>query len=292
MFLREIHRLLQRPHPFIFGPLSYLVPALATFALIAMLGPFGFGELDAGDRLIWAAGLALLVAGSVAAVVKGLQWGRPRWMDAEKWTLGKEMALVLAVLMVIAMLVFGLLWAKSRGTAAPGTLLLQVLWRTLGISFFPLLVLILIEQFFHQRRSLQQARELTRQLEAAPIAPPETQHVLVAENGKPALQLQLDDLIFLQSSGNYVEVHHRDASGRVHKDLIRNRLKALASELPGDRFFQSHKSYVVNVQHIRKVRGNARNYVLQLQFEDLEIPVARSRSAELNEFLNRPAQAR
>ena len=288
MLPRKLKAFFRRPHPFLFGPWSLLVPGLATFVLIALLAPFGFRELSLAQRLIWAVGLGVLVAGSVGGVVKCLQWGKPGWMEAEKWTLGKEIALVATVMGVIAFGVSLLLWGRGMGKASPGEFFLEVAWRTVSIGFFPLTLLVLLEQYIHQRKVLHKAQELSQQLEMGPGPIREIQHVLEAENGKPALQLHLADLVYLQSAGNYVEVHHRDGSGRIHKDLVRNRLKALAAELPPESFFQCHKSYVVNVQHIRKVKGNARNYTLELQFDSMEIPVARSRSAELSGFLGSP----
>ncbi len=284
----SIGQFVRRPHPFIFGPLSLLVPGGATFLLIALLAPFGFKELAWEGRMLWAAGLGMVVAGCVGGVVKGLQWSVPGWMEPEKWTLGREIVLVGIVLLAIAVAVGLLLWMLGMGGESFGEWTLVILLRTLSIAFFPLTLLVLIEQFSHQRQRLREAKALSEQLESAALKEEEMPLVLRGENGKPALQVRADDLLFLQSAGNYVEVHHRDGSGQFHKDLVRNRLKLLLETLPPDRFFQCHKSYVVNVRHIRKVKGNARNYTLQLQFDGLEIPVARSRSAALSAFLNAP----
>ena len=103
---------------------------------------------------------------------------------------------------------------------------------------------------------------------------------LMSENNKLALRIHPEEVLLVQSAGNYVEVFYRDNQA-VKKELIRNRLKALEEQLRDRDFFHCHKSYLVNLRHIQKVTGNARNLELTLDSFEERIPVSRSKSADL-----------
>jgi len=111
-------------------------------------------------------------------------------------------------------------------------------------------------------------------------------HSITAENGQLALQLKSDEILWAQSDGNYLEIFYLEGGQNVKKELIRNRLKNLAEQLPNETFFHCHKSYLINLNHIQKVQGNARNFEVVLRHGNISIPVARSKSSELKEKMN------
>lgn len=276
---------LKTPHPFIFTPYSVAIPGLITLLILVLLAPLGFDELSLGMRLAFGLGMGLLASGCVWAGVQGMRWLFPTWMKPEHWTLGKEALLVLVVIFLIALVIFGSLWGLSLVEASPWRLFQSVVVYTLAISLFPLLILVLFEQFSHQRAKLAQARALTERLRAPAPLPPSDQLQFEAENGKLMLQLRPMEVVFLKAAGNYVEVFYQQGPQGLQKTLLRNRLKALADVLPSDTFFHCHKSYLVNGHHIQRVTGNARNFELSLRGSSERVPVSRARSAALQDFL-------
>lgn len=106
-----------------------------------------------------------------------------------------------------------------------------------------------------------------------------------SENGKDHLDLNPDDLLFIRSSDNYVEVFYLQKKSIVCK-LIRNSLKSIADSLIEDeQFFRCHKSYLVNLNKVERVSGNAQGYKLHLSGSEERIPVSRTLNETIREKL-------
>lgn len=199
--------------------------------------------------------------------------------------MGKEILLILIVLVIIVLIIFVIARILFPARVSGMALLTYIISKTLAISFFPILLMVLFEQYTHQRALLKKALQMNKSLDQPPT---ENQNLaliqLAGENGKMVLQLHVREIIMLESDGNYVDVFHFNGE-EVKKTLIRSSLKALAEHLPPDHFFQCHKSYIINREHVVSVKGNARNFELSLRGMTKKVPVSRSRSEALSLFL-------
>ncbi len=84
------------------------------------------------------------------------------------------------------------------------------------------------------------------------------------------------ELLFIRSAGNYLEVHHLEG-GRVARKVVRGSLKMVEARLAEwPRLMRCHKSYVVNLDRLVKVGGNAQGYHLRLDHGEELVPVSRS----------------
>lgn len=273
---------LSKPHPFIYNRASILLPGILTFVLIATIAPFEFQKLDLELRLFFAVIIGGVCSLSIILTVNILRKTFSSYMDEEGWTTGKEMALFLVVIGVICTNIFLILFGFDLTSSTPLELFKSVVFNTLSIAIFPIIILVLYEQYNHQKKQLLKANEMNALLRQASEKSVELIQ-LMGENGKLELQIVPEELIFLKSDGNYVEAYY--GSGRPEMKLIRNRLKALAEQLPDRLFFQCHKSYVVNKLSIVTVQGNARNFELKLRDTPDLIPVSRGKSNMLLQFL-------
>ena len=274
-------RFFSKPHPFIFNKSTVLLPGFVTFLVIALFAPFSFHDMNTSLRIGFAGLYGLIASGSVFLVVTFIRKAYPSY--SERWTVGKEILSTLIVLTVICLLIFLLLFSFQLTDLPALQLLEAVLLNTLIISLFPVVVLVLFEQYNHQKKQWKKAHEMNERIANEPPSRKNSLIQLVGENGKIELQLDPEELIFLKAEGNYVEVFY--GSDQSQKKLIRNRLKALAESLPVDLFFQCHKSYVINKRSIVSVEGNARNFELKLRSVPDSIPVSRTKSEELMRFL-------
>jgi len=66
------------------------------------------------------------------------------------------------------------------------------------------------------------------------------------ENKQDVLQLYLNDLLYVQSAQNYVEIHYLE-NGAVRKKTIRATLKKVQEEVP--KLTRIHRFYLVNFDH-------------------------------------------
>ena len=64
-------------------------------------------------------------------------------------------------------------------------------------------------------------------------------------------QIEIDDILFVEASGNYTKVVTKNNS-----ISIREKLSEVLSSLPKEEFLQIHKSFVVAPKHIKTIEGN------------------------------------
>ena len=282
----RIQRILKSPHPFIFNRYSILLPSFVTFLVLVIFKPFEFDTFSINQLIIWSAIFAVLVGITILFCVSVVKRHSRKTIE-ENWTVKNEMFLVFLVLAVITVVMYAL-FLNLNPQANRVELFRLVVLRTLAISFFPVLILVLFEQYHHQKIKRQQAERLNHELQkretsspskkSAPTLPDKI--VLVAENEKIALQVTQSDLCFVKSEGNYAEVFYHQ-NQKVHKELIRNSLKAIEEQVSSGDFFRCHNRFLINLRHIQKVEGNARNLELVLERIEEKIPVSRSKSEML-----------
>jgi DNA-binding LytR/AlgR family response regulator len=101
-----------------------------------------------------------------------------------------------------------------------------------------------------------------------------TIHV-ASENQGESFEVKKNDLIYLQSAENYVEVYFLE-NGKIQKRIIRNTLKQLAKDWEGETaLFRCHKSYLINLSRVLAVTGNAQGLKAQLEHVETTIPISR-----------------
>ena len=286
---KEMFEILKKPHPFIFNAYSVVIPSLITFIILVVLAPFQFQGLEIYYRIVYAFIISLIVALGIVVSIKGLQILFPTFISEDKWTVGKEFFLFLFVVLIIVILIsIACLQLPIKYTSI-SALLFKTTSITLSISLLPILISILFEQYRHQKLQLEKATLLTDSLKMRnelllkkeTLLPP---IFLKSENKDIVLQLNPEDLIYLKSDGNYVEVYYYN-SNEIHKKVIRNRLKTIEHILPNDLFYRCHNRFIINGNHIIKIEGNARNLILHLKGISECIPVSRAKAKGIAAFL-------
>jgi len=87
--------------------------------------------------------------------------------------------------------------------------------------------------------------------------------------------LNLDDFLFAKSDGNYVEIYlNGDKIIKVIKRITLKELESTLKHYPN--IFKTHRSFLVNLHHVKSVIGNAQGYKLEIINFDEKIPVARN----------------
>ncbi|MBC8153486.1 MAG: LytTR family transcriptional regulator, partial [Bacteroidetes bacterium] len=198
--------------------------------------------------------------------------------DEDRWTVGKHSLHVLLVLFCIsagnqAVLVL---------TNNPHPPFWQMYLTVTVIGFFPTTLGLFLAERRRLKRNLAHAQTLNAQLDrlhrpapvpAAPVLPKGVE--LTAENGKDKLSLLPNQLIYLESVGNYVEVHWLNMVF-PQKTMLRNTLKEMERALRDHpQFFRCHRAFIVNLKAVNKTEGNARGYQLTMSGSGQSIPVSR-----------------
>lgn len=94
---------------------------------------------------------------------------------------------------------------------------------------------------------------------------------LFIKEGSMYVKVQVEEILWLSSDGNYTQVHLKD--GKKH--LVRMPLKDLHEQLPQTHFFRSHRSFVINLKEIEAVNNQ------QVMIRKEEIPLGKNHRDEL-----------
>lgn len=84
---------------------------------------------------------------------------------------------------------------------------------------------------------------------------------------------KIEELLFAKAEGNYVNLYFTDNT----KLLKRTTIKELENNLDHHaNILKTHRSYLVNTNHIENVTGNAQGYKLELKNHSKKVPVSRN----------------
>lgn len=288
--LKFIRTFLNRPIAEDFSIRNHLPLALQAGVyvfLFACLLNRSFGDPE-GMTIIALLSAAMVVVVLVANVLIPKLW--PAFYDEDRWTVGRHILQTLFVLFGISCSNQLILKLLDVGGLTFGQMYLQVT----AIGFFPIMLGVFVAEQRRLKRNLAHAQTLNNQLaqrpgptalaplpfqptpQPLPDATPAQRLLLLSENGRERLSLQPDQLMYVESVGNYVDVHWLNVN-QAQKTVLRSTLKETETALSDyPQFFRCHRAFVVNLNAVSYTEGNARGYQLTLTGTNVTVPVSRS----------------
>ena len=285
-------KLLRQPYPVSESAGNEWLIGAFVGGFLLVFQPFGLADWHTTDKIFKILGFGAITTG-VMLLFNAATRLLPRFFAEDRWTVGREIVKILVLILCIALANRIYLNWLLGGSMQGGWL--QSIWMTFVIGIFPTIGVVLTNYILQLRKYQQQAAHLL--LHKQPSDTPSLQTdtpvgaeskntivdlpfgnqrlVLVAENEKDTLQLDRADLLAIESSDNYCTVFYRK-NGVLGKELVRSSLSRLENQLgAGTPFVRCHRSYVVNLDRVERVSGNAQGYKLHLLAGQLVVPVAR-----------------
>lgn len=96
------------------------------------------------------------------------------------------------------------------------------------------------------------------------------------------IRLQWKDLIYIQSSDNYVEVFFKEGE-KLKTQLIRNKLSTIEEQVP--ELIRTHRSFLINPVHFKQWKTGNRKLYIHLS-EGIEVPVSKTYQERLKAAVN------
>lgn len=247
--------------------------------------PFGLNLWETPDK-----SLKILGFGGVSFVITAFHyiiWPRllPTLFAEEGWTVGREIVFVTLNILLIAIANRLYLEALLKPEETSGLSWLSMILVTFLISLFPVTGLVIRNYIRQLKQYSQTAAQLPVHAPEATSSPagntlPKESDVahkpltLIAENEKDTLTFPAEALLFIESSDNYCTVAYLKNNQPV-KPLLRSSLSRLEKQIAQPHVVRCHRSYVVNLNRVERVTGNAQGYKLHLLDGQFQIPVAR-----------------
>ena len=103
---------------------------------------------------------------------------------------------------------------------------------------------------------------------------------LVDESGATKLIISTDDILYLQSADNYLEINYLEKD-KPAKLLLRNTIKVMEEQFVATNIIRCHRSYMVNTSKIKIAKKVSSGFNLTLNnLADSSIPVSKSYTSE------------
>jgi len=87
---------------------------------------------------------------------------------------------------------------------------------------------------------------------------------ILVKDGEYKVELQLDDINFIESEGNYLIINTNTKSYKCRSTILQ-----IKNELPSNKFKQTHRAFIINVDKIQKYNNN------NLIINNYEIPISK-----------------
>ena len=275
----------QQPYPFYYRGSSLLLVMLVVFLMVwsfdFFFRPFhvNYGEHKMPYYLIAAIHACTPVI-LVFILSAGLRVGK---VNTEHWTMGKEVLFIVVLLgcsgvgqWLIRDIIYdnprnwslGYLWEEVRNALLVGALLAGFV--------VPLNLNRLRERNIRKALTLQHLKTEDGKIHAL------REEKRIELRGTDTYHFNPDKLLFVRSEGNYCEIHSA-LGGSVQKELVRLALRSFEQQMQEyPDIIRVHRSYMVNLEKVQSVSGNAQGYRLKMEFGTEEVPVSRSYLAEFN----------
>jgi len=157
---------------------------------------------------------------------------------------------------------------------------------TIIVGVFPIVTLTLISHNIKLSQNLKVAGEINNLLIAKVTGSQNKETiVLTADNAKDKMEVELSNLLYMESVGNYIQLAHYQ-EGKVEKMLLRGTIKRFESETAQyPSLVKCHRAFIVNMNHVESVKGKSQEMKLVLKNIDIEIPVSRNHAQKIKNSL-------
>lgn len=281
---------LNQPYPF-HNNFKHNLRTITLVSMVFMLitlyfQPFGIDFLSSSTD-----GYFVLVLGLVSAatfflstlVLPGLL---PRLFESSRWTIRKEMIWNLSMFIFLiagfslSALVFEIPDMQSLTLFRSGALALLPLVLFNIFNYNHVLKNKVVQVFDSGRHWLEEQDKNSRETKGKPVK-------IVSENKREVYEDKLENVVLIQSAGNYIEVFYLK-DGHIRRQVIRQTLSFVESLLSAfPEIIKCHRCCLINRIHVKRITGTSPAYSLELEGLDFQVPVARHKATEMRKLFGK-----
>lgn len=258
---------------------------------IFLFQPFGLNQLNIKYKSVFLLGYGLVTSAALVIYMYVFPLFARGFFCEKNWTIGKEILNLLMIVSVIGLgnYFYSGIYFNVANNWLFGIISFQAF--TLLIGLFPITAWTLLSYNRYLKNNLKAAglvnESILEDKKQVPKAHPSQKIKLTSTNqGDEPVDVMLDDFLFVRSDGNYLDVYFIEED-RTQHSLIRNTLVNFESML-SDYFpplIRCHRSYLINLDQIENVDGNAQGLIVKLKNCDEKVPVSRKYIEELKSKL-------
>ena len=246
--------------------------------------PFGLSDYHNSDKILITAGYGCL---TFVILIINLFVVSPllrKWFNAKSWTVIKQIFWLIWIIFTIGLgnylytsIIFSF-WSLY------GLLVFQVY--TLLVGIIPIVVLTILLQNILLTQNLKSARDFNSSLINKDDILDKQIICLIADNLKDKFEVELSNLLYIESTGNYIEIFYIK-DDKLKNTILRSALKLTELQLETyPSLVKCHRAFLININKIIHAKGNSQGLKLILKNTEKEIPVSRNLSKSLKDKIS------
>lgn len=107
-------------------------------------------------------------------------------------------------------------------------------------------------------------------------------------NGNLKLSLKLNNLLYIISQDNYINVYYT-SDGELKNYMLRCKIKTVEESFAGSSLIRCHRSYIINADKIRVIRKEKDGTFIDLDYDGIKaIPVSKGYAAAISDLMSHP----
>ncbi len=283
-----MNKYLNKPFPFIESKnhrmLASFLFSLFIFIFISTFQPFGISNIQHHKSLYLLGYFGITFFVLITSYFIGPTIFKT-FFNFDNWTIKKNIIFIAIQFLII----IGLNWVYNSTIGTEFTeqhSLLNFIFITVSVGIFPTLFLIYFIEKNLTRKNESIATNFTNSIQHKSNKSKNTIVKILSKNSDETIIIDLKQLICVKSEGNYLNVFFLIET-EIKSKLIRNSVSNIEEQLIAfEKVKRCHRSYIVNLEKVKEMTGNARNLNLHIPDLGFSIPVSRSFPKEIFKELN------
>jgi hypothetical protein len=273
----------KKPYPFnddlTYNTKIIFAISIGVFAFLWLFQPFNISLLPVKMKYYLIVGLGLVTFLSLSVNLLLLPSLFQKQLTSSNWNIIKEIVWNLWVLSTI--LVGYFFYTHALGVMKFN---FNTVIEIVVLGSVPITILIVFNQDKMLRSHLRLADELNKKLQENKSIHEKIVQ-FTSDYQKDSLAIKVNSLLFIRSANNYIEVFWQEGYD-VKNQMVRCSMSNAEAIVKDEKFiFKCHRSYMININHIKRFEGNSQGYKLFLTNVAVAIPVAKSFVGRLQELI-------
>lgn len=255
------------------GWIAFVIGLFIALTLL-ILEPFDINLIETENRTLKIAGFGLITFFLVFLFTVLLPKWLPQVYNDKQWVVYKEI-LVLCVLITTIGICNALYsqYVFMDNDDAPN--MLGFIGQTFILGTVPSAFIIAFDYYRSTKKYEEQSKELKAPFKKTESTKAAKELELKGDNEGEQLVLTAEQLLYLESNANYVTICY-EKEGILKKAVFRSSLSNMEKQLAEEvALKRCHRSYIVNLNRVQGVAGNAQGFQLSTPPLEERLPVSR-----------------
>jgi len=262
--------------------IRYASVGLFVALFLIIFQPFGTDAVQMDHKNIFLAGYGVIVMMTFMFSFIVIPRLFPGIVNEEKWLVWKQILLLVFTLILTFSIcyIYQAYWFDYKMSFKGFSSFFITVF---PISIFPCVVIALLDYIHKLKKHQAVAHTLNDQL--GEQVNDDSLINFLDDKGRETFNIRMDHLLYVQAANNYIEINYLD-EGEVKRELIRNTISKVESQIYNDSIVRCHRSYLVNMDKVGRITGNAQGYKIHFPFTAEHIvPVSRSKGKILLDLM-------